>query len=276
MFIFLIILAIFLFGVVATVTISFALAWCENSLRHPHLLEERFKPGKLIFAAYLIILESACLLLTILLQPFGWFNHKTIPPRTLSDPVILLHGLFQSQACWLWMKPALRHRGFSTLYTMRLAPWKDIETLTAELGRQIDALLDITGRQHVHLVGHSMGGLIARNYLQFGSNSHKVDHCILLATPNKGSNLAPFALSPLGRLLVPGSAFLQKLATAPLPRNTRITAIYSRHDNLVVPYENACLEGTHNVELTGSGHMTLLFRPKMPSIVAGLLKEPIA
>jgi pimeloyl-ACP methyl ester carboxylesterase len=266
------ILVLLVVGVTTVVLLSFAMAWYEYANRNPALLESRFTFGNLLFAGQLIVTETACLLLTILLQPLGWFNRKEKPAPNQLPPVVFLHGLFQNQACWLWMKWFLRRQGITSLHTLNLPPWKDVETLTEKLAKKVDELRHATGRQKVHLVGHSMGGIIARNYLQLRGGSEKVDRCILLATPNHGSKLAPFALSPLGCLLMPGSAFLQRLSAAPLPANTRITTVYSRHDNIILPFESASLQGADNFELTAAGHTTLLFRRQTLDTLAGLLK----
>lgn len=262
-----------LFGAVATVvTLSFAIAWYEYANRDPRLLDRRLAPRKLLFVAGLMITETACLALTILLQPLGWLNRKEKVVNE-QQPIILLHGLFQSPACWLWLKFQLRRRGFTALYTIALPPWKDVEGLTERLAKRVDELRHATGLQKVHLIGHSMGGIIARNYLQIRGGAQKIDHCLLIASPNGGSKLAPFALSPQGRLLMPGSSFLQRLAAAPLPEEARISSIYSRHDNMVLPYEHAHLDGARNIELAGSGHISLLFHRRVVRHIVDLLKE---
>jgi triacylglycerol lipase len=266
-------LALLVGAVAAVVSLTFAMAWYEYANRDPQLLETRMAPRRLLFATALIAVETACLTLTILLQPLGWLNRKEKISSEQQQPIILLHGLFQSPACWLWFKFCLRRRGFSAVHTIALPPWKDVEILTERLAKRVDELRQANGLQKVHLIGHSMGGIIARNYLQIRGGAHKVDHCLLIATPNGGSKLAPFALSSLGRLLMPGSPFLQRLATTPLPTQARISTIYSRHDNMVLPYEHARLDGARNIELTGSGHTSLLFRPRVLRNIVELLKE---
>ncbi len=265
-------LALFFGAVTAVVSLTFAMAWYEYANRDPQLLENRLAPRRLLLATALIAVETACLILTILLQPLGWLNRKE-NISSEQQPIILLHGLFQSPACWLWLKLCLRRRGFSAVHTIALPPWKDVEILTERLAKRVDELRQANGLQKVHLIGHSMGGIIARNYLQIRGGAHKVDRCLLIATPNGGSKLAPFALSSLGKLLMPGSAFLQRLATTPLPAEARISTIYSRHDNMILPYEHARLDGADNIELTGSGHTSLLFRRRVLHTIVELLKE---
>lgn len=270
---FLSLLALFVGVVTVVVGLTFAIAWYEYANRDPQLLDNRFAPGRLLFSVVLIAVETVCLILTILLQPLGWLNRKEKVTPGEQQPIILLHGLFQSPACWLWFKFCLHRQGFSSLHTIALPPWKDVEILTERLAKRVDELRQTNGRKKVHLIGHSMGGIIARNYLQIRGGADKVDHCLLIATPNGGSKLAPFTLSSLGRLLMPGSPFLQRLATTPLPQEARISTIYSRHDNMVLPYEHARLDGAHNIELSGSGHTSLLFRRQVLRSIVERLKE---
>ncbi len=270
---FLSLLALFTGVVAGVVSLTFAMAWYEYANRDPQLLDSRLAPRRLLFSVILIAVETACLILTILLQPLGWLNRKEKVAADEQQPIIFLHGLFQSPACWLWLKLCLQRRGFSNLHTIALPPWKDVEILTERLAKRVDELRMANGRQKVHLIGHSMGGIIARNYLQIRGGAQKVDCCLLIATPNGGSKLAPFALSSLGRLLMPGSPFLQRLAVTPLPPEARISTIYSRHDNMVLPYEHARLDGACNIELSGSGHTSLLFRRKVLRCIVDRLKE---
>jgi pimeloyl-ACP methyl ester carboxylesterase len=267
------ILAILYAVVAALVTVSYALVWYENANRDPALLTGRLRPGRLARAAWLILREAGWLTLTILIQPFGWLNRKQLPAMHDQTPILLLHGLFQSRACWWWLRLRLRRQGFSVLHAVALPPWKDVEVLTERVAKTVDTLRHRHGVRRVHLVGHSMGGIIARNYLQIRGGAGKVDCCVLLGTPHDGSRLVPFALSPLAELLMPGSAFLRRLRRAPLPEDSAILNIYSRHDNMILPYDNARLAEVPNQELTGMGHTSLLFHRQVIRLIVLHLKE---
>ena len=60
------------------------------------------------------------------------------------------------------------------------------------LGEAIDMVLQQTGTDKVILMGHSMGGLVAREYIQNSShwlsNTHRVAKLITSGTPHNGSN----------------------------------------------------------------------------------------
>lgn len=261
------ILAVLVGAVAAFTLLSFAFAWYERANSEPQLIERRFALRNLWLALRLVTLEAAVLLVTVLLHPCGWFKPRGKIRNHPGTPVLLLHGLFQSRACWLWMKWRLRRRGFASIYALSLPPWKDVELLTERLAKKVDELRHRTGIEKVHLVGHSMGGMIVRNYLQIRGGEKKVAACVLLGTPNHGSKLAPFALSPLGKLLMPGSDFLRRLNEAPVPAGARVVSIYSRHENVVLPFQNARLEGAADLELAGMGHTSLLFHPRAFALV---------
>jgi len=262
-------------GVVGTVVLlSYAFVWYEFANRDPRLLENRFAPERLARAAGTIILEATCLLLTVLQHPLGWFPARDLPAESGGEtPVLLLHGLFHNRACWNWTRHHLRRRGRRNVHAINLPPWHDVEDLTTRVARKVDEMCHASGIDKVHLVGHSMGGIIARNYLQLRGGAAKVASCTLIATPNHGSKLAPFALTPLGRLLLPGSEFLRRLTTAPLPPEVRVTSLYSRHDNMVLPWDAARLEGADNREFSGMGHMTVLYHPEVFAALLDALQE---
>lgn len=264
-----------LFGVIlGLTTLSYAAYWYESANRKPELILHRFRLARLVRASGLIFGEAACLMVTILLHPLGWFNRKAPPATRDQTPIILLHGLFQSRACWWWLKLNLRRRGHTAVYAIALPPWKDVEVLTERLAKTVDTLRHRHGVCRVQLVGHSMGALIARNYLQIRGGAGKIERCVFLGAPHGGSKLAPFSISPLGLLLVPGSAFLQRLAAAAWPDRSGILNLYSLHDNMVLPAENTFLPGISNEELTGMGHTSLLFAPSVIRRIIAHLEEP--
>ena len=247
-----------------TVLLSFAVAWYERANSQPELIERRFTGRGIRLSLWLMFQETACLLFLLVLSPLGWTNPKTRFLETGDNPpVILLHGLFQNRACLYWMQAQLKRNGFRNVLTINTPPWRNLETLTEILARKIDEVRILHKVEKVHLVGHSMGGMIARNYIQRRGGSPRVDCCITLGSPHYGSKLAPFAISQLGKALLPGSAFLEQLNAAEKPIESRVVAIYTRHDNIVLPATNARLATADAwVELDGMGHTALLFHPR--------------
>lgn len=266
------VLLVFSAGIFAlSVVLSFSIAWVERINSDPAVDTQR----RHTLAARLLITEFACLLLTLLLRPLGWLPPRIARGPSKRPPVILLHGLFQNRGCLLLLQWRLRAAGFDRVVSINTPAWEDFETLVERVRETVDRVRDTTGAGQVHLVGHSMGGILARSYLRLPGQNALVANCVTIGAPHHGSKLAPFAVSRLGRSLLPGSPLLTELAAAPLPAGVRFTAIYSRHDNIIIPMESARLEGADNIELSELGHTAMLFSGKVAEAVVTALNSGV-
>ncbi len=134
MYIFFGILALLLGAAAIFAKFTFAVAWYENANREPHLLASRFTADAFVLAWRLVATEVLVVFVSFLLHPFGWFAWREKAPAAESGtPILFLHGLFQSPACWLWTMHRLRRHGFRNLYVLALPPWQGIEDLSARL-----------------------------------------------------------------------------------------------------------------------------------------------
>ncbi len=246
-----------------TVLLSYSLAWYERANARPDLIDRRFTARGLCTAIWLLIQETACLLITIVLNPLGWSTPKISPEKTGNQqPVILLHGLLQNRSCMFWLQHRLKKAGYGQVISINTPPWRDLETLTEVLAKRVDELRITHKVEKVHLVGHSMGGIIARNYVQNRGGAAHVSGMVTLGAPHHGSKLAPFALSKMGRSLLPGSAFLRQFNSVPWPEGPQAVSIYTRYDNIVLPTDSSKMAGAKLIELDGMGHISLLFHPR--------------
>lgn len=248
--------------VALTTLLSYTVAWYERANSKPELIDRRFTSRGVCIAIWMIILETGCLLLTLLLRPFGW-THSDGPSDADASkpPIILLHGLFQNRSCLYWLQYRLRKAGYSQTISINTPPWRDLETLTEELAKKVDELRIKLKTDKFILVGHSMGGIIARNYVQNRGGAAYVSDMISLGSPHHGSKLAPFAVSNMGKSLLPGSKFLIEFNKVAWPKETRAVSIYTRYDNIVLPADSSRMEEAQNIELNGMGHTGLLFHP---------------
>lgn len=256
-------LILLLIQIVATIVLlSYTLAWYENANLNPKLIAGRFTPRNLLLAGRLVVSETLLLCITVLANLFGWLkNGESVARPADPSPILLLHGLFHNQGCWWYVKLQLHRQGYSSIHSLNLPPWKNAEELTELIAKKVDALRLASDVDKVILVGHSMGGVLARNYLQLRGGEHKVAQLILLGAPNQGSKLVPFALTKLARVLLPNSEFLARLNQAVLPASVPVTNIYSRHDNIVVPSVLCDLPQSRQIELENLGHIGLLYQP---------------
>jgi hypothetical protein len=183
-------------------------------------------------------------------------------PLAARIPVVLVHGLIDNRSIFAVMRRSLRRRGFAQVCSWNYSPLSsDIARCAADLGAHIERVCEQTGHERVHVVGHSLGGLIARYHLQRQGGDRRMESLVTLGTPHQGSLLAHVVPTPMIRQLRPGSAILQELAE-PMPScRTQVTAVYSDLDQIVVPTASGRCEhpdlGARNVLVHGVGHMSL-------------------
>jgi len=188
----------------------------------------------------------------------GLFNRDP-RPAPAARPVLLVHGVLVNDGVWIAFRRYLSRRGIRPIYTINYGPpLADIELFAEQLERKIEAIRAATGAERVVLIGHSMGGLVARAYLRRCGGA-RVARLITLGAPHHGS---VFAFLFPGRDLAqmhPGNPWLAELnrdeaAAAPAP----IVSIWSRHDSMVAPQASSELANAENVALIGVAHNALL------------------
>lgn len=255
------------------VILCYCIYWYEYSNTNPDLVNNRFNRKNLQLIVTLIFPEVFFNFITLAAIPLGLINRKNQPLQRGETPILLLHGLFVNQSCWLWFKYKLKQQGFNNIVTMNLSCWHSEEVLSELLAKRVDELRHQLGVNKVHLVGHSMGGMIARNYVQLRGGHDKVEQLICLGSPHHGSKLATFSIDPLGKRLIPGSDFLQRLNSAPIPEQVRMTNIYTNKDNMVLPNASNHLTWGEAIEFERMGHTSLIYRKAVIDATIAALKQ---
>lgn len=240
----------------AFILATFAWAWLRRSPRAP---QQRIGPLAALRLAGGEI--GAFLVLYLFAQPFErrvMGPDHLFPVRTGTVPVLLVHGYFCNRGSW-WRLRARLERAGHCVASVNLEPlFGSIDGGVERLRTRIEQVCERTGAQRVAILGHSMGGLVARGYLaRYGAV--RLACLITLGSPHRGSELAAAGLGRNAQQMHPGSAWLAAMASCPLPEGLPVTAIYSVHDNFVVPQAAQRLDGAENVALKGVGHLQLLF-----------------
>ena len=207
------------------------------------------------------------------LMPFGlWSSARRTPRRREQRTVVLVHGYLANRSTLYPLAAWLRLRGFTDVLTFNYESTRGVE-------RAACALRDYL-RRHVRggridLVCHSLGGLVARTYIQQLGGARRVDRCITLGTPHHGTYNAYWLWSRVGAELRPDSALLARLHASPATTGVRWTSIVARSDNLVIPRVFAGHEEA--IVVDDVGHLSMLFAPSVLALVARRLEDvPIA
>lgn len=201
------------------------------------------------------------------------------------ETVLLLNGFFQTRNVWEVMEDRLRHDGYGVLsFDLGGVLWRyqirsivESAEMVAEKIERICARYDM---DRFHIVGHSMGGLLARHYIQRCGGDRRVKSLITLGTPHRGTPTALVGLSvTAGGLLggsaqqmIPGSGFLRELHNRTFPASIPMTSVYSKHD-LVCPWVCSVLKprpgesSMDNHAVKGLGHTELVTDPAVYRVV---------
>ncbi|HLW15800.1 MAG TPA: alpha/beta fold hydrolase [Actinomycetota bacterium] len=206
---------------------------------------------------------------------------RYIDPVAASTPIILLHGYFHNRSAFVVMKRSLRKFGFRSVDTMNYnVIGHDVQELAHQLAAHVDEVLECTEATHVHLIGHSLGGLVARYYIQKLGGHEKVHTCITLGTPHRGTHAAWVGRGKTARQLRPGSLLLRQLARSSRAMPVRFISIYSNLDSLVLPAVNAKITEpalrARNVLVKDLGHLSLLISRPIIRAIAEALANPDA
>src|SRR6185436_2073250 len=131
-----------------------------------------------------------------------------------------------------------------------------------------------TGAPQVDIIGHSMGGVVGRYFVQLLGGDGAVANLVTLGSPHLGTDVSEFGIGHPTRELVVGSKLVQRLAAAPPPRDTRVLTIFSHSDHLVPANTQNALEIPRADRITYDdlGHVTLLGSRRVARAIIKRLK----
>ena len=198
---------------------------------------------------------------------------------TAETPILLVHGIVDNHSVFTLLHRALRRRGFATVssYDYGLLT-RDVPAAAEMLGEAIEKVAANSGYERVHVVGHSLGGLIARYYVQRQGGDVRVHTLVTLGTPHQGTELArPLRMLPLLDQLTPESALIRELAEPAPGCRTRFVVFYSDIDHVVWPSRNARLDHpdlqVHNIPVSAVGHLSMPNNGQVAFKIASVLAE---
>jgi pimeloyl-ACP methyl ester carboxylesterase len=243
--------ALLYFAIFVAFTLAdFALAWLWRAPRPP---AQRIGIGRtlaMIAAEFRVLVGSPWRMMT-----WRW----RMPKRAAAPahmPVVLVHGVLCNAGVFAWTIRRFAEEQVGPVYALSYGPpLAPIERFSAQLAALVDQACRDTGADQVVIVGHSMGGLVAREYLRTCGGA-KVARVVTIGTPHHGSRFAHLAAGACLAQIRPGSAWLAALPDA--PPSPPVVSLWSPHDSMVAPQTSAVLEGATNVAFLGVGHNALL------------------
>src|SRR5215467_14964848 len=147
------------------------------------------------------------------------------PTAPHPTPVVLVHGLGGARSNFLVLRRFLASHGVRNFAGFSYPPRVDYQRLVPRLSRRIEDVCRDTGAPRVDVIGHSLGGLVARHLVELGDESR------------------------VRRLVTLGSPYYSER------RPARELAIFAARDPLVPPPRERC---GRMVVIEGCGHLNLL------------------
>ncbi len=189
--------------------------------------DEANKPGRpwwrrglrylfLVCAIYLTPVLVGCMNLSTpmdYLLNVGWYGHR---PELQADNdgqrhlIVMQHGIARSAGSFWKLERALREHGYEVFNPTYDSTHGYIEDHAEQLATSLENYLQDTqlefGKQpqQISFIGHSMGGLVIRYYLQ-QPKAVTPDSCVYIATPHRGAQLTDKRMDNLFFKLILGS-----------------------------------------------------------------------
>ncbi|WP_437625388.1 esterase/lipase family protein [Sorangium sp. So ce1151] len=211
--------------------------------------------------------------------------------RDGDDVAIILHGLFASAGVLRPLRTAIeRHAAASRAprtpgrpgavraepsagsvhtATMSYAPGPGVEALSERLAAIVSALPDGV---RLHLVGHSMGGVVCRFFAQEVSDP-RIVQTISMASPFGGIPRAGLLGFGGARDLDVSSPILRRVLLGTARSSIPHLSIVAGADTLVRSPIAHALPGGEVRVMEARGHNTLLFDPEVATLVARRIVE---
>ena len=202
----------------------------------------------------------------------------------MKETVVLVHGMLMTGKVMAFLARRLRRCGFRTAvfdYPSRHRPLRDNARQLARFAGQL-------GAQRVHLVGHSMGGMLILHALQ-QDPPMPAGRVVLLGSPVRGSRVAQrlYSRAP-GRWLLGASAEAGLLEALPEHRYGREIGVIAgdlpvgvgyvlggmgaQHDGTVAVEETRLEQATDTLLLHVS-HSTMLLSTQVAGQVCNFLQQ---
>lgn len=196
-------------------------------------------------------------------------------PQASGTVVVLIHGLGANR-WFLWsLDRHLVRAGFRTINWSYPSVRREIETHGRSLRQLLRHLEEDPGCQRIHLVTHSMGGIIARWALAEWIPG-KLGRIAMLGPPNQGSHVATrvarllgWFCKPLSQLSDRADSFVNLL---PAPQGLEIGVIAALHDRVVRVRSTFLPVQADHLEVP-CGHNMILFRRDVALHVEWFLKS---
>jgi triacylglycerol lipase len=196
--------------------------------------------------------------------------------RSTHNPILLIHGITDTSYKMRKIASHLSDLGWQ-VYTIDLTPNNGDSRLEILAGQVAD-LVDRTFAPHqqIDLVGFSMGGLVARYYIQRLGGIDRVQRFITLSSPHRGTLAAYFSTRPGCVQMRPDSQFVRDLdRDVHVLNQLNFTSIWTPFDLIILPPSSSQLGIGTELMFPVAAHPLMVFDRRCLDAIATALAQPI-
>ena len=176
-----------------------------------------------------------------------------------SRGVVFVHGFVCNRGLWNPLMRKLRQARVPFVAVNLEPVFGSIDHYAGIVDAAVRRVEAATGMAPV-IVGHSMGGLAIRAWLDAHAGDQHAHRIITIGTPHHGTYLGRYAMTPNARQMNLSSDWQRRLSERePAQRFARFTCFYGHCDNIVFPATTATLAGADNRHIAGTAHVHMAF-----------------
>jgi hypothetical protein len=210
-------------------------------------------------------------------ERLAMLRHAVLVPRDLSpilpdvgegeDVVVLVHGFLASAGVFRPLRARLERETDARVATFSHAPGAGIRRIAKQLAALVDRVPE---GARITVVGHSLGGVVARWYVQEMFGHERVVRTVSLGSPFCGIDVPQLGV---GVDLHAQSTLLKTLREHAHVCGVPHTSIVAGSDTIVHGHATACLGYGDVVLLHDRGHNQLLFDDEAAGVVIECVKR---
>jgi pimeloyl-ACP methyl ester carboxylesterase len=184
------------------------------------------------------------------------------------DVVVLVHGALATAGAWRPLRERLMHEGVhSASFTYR--PSAGVVTISDGIARILNRL---PSGVRICLVGHSLGGLAVRWFVQEAGGDPRIAGTVTVAAPFGGARGASLFPGQAGRDMSRGSFVLDRLFASASSATMPHLSIFGDADTAVS--EHTTYPVGDRLVVRGAGHNALLFHDDVAGTILARLRRP--
>lgn len=208
-----------------------------------------------------ILAKLACAFLFPFSQTF--FDPKKSEEVGEQTPTLLCHGYLHNSSAWIYFRYRMKLAGRKNVFTIDLGnPFLSIEEYAKKIDKKVKEIRKLTGREDIHFIGHSMGGVVCSYYAtHMAESAGNVKSIITLGSPLNGTRVR--GLGKGAQQMRYQSEFITSLRNKMINSDIPFYHVGSKSDMIIRPASSTVIKKNKFTMFENLGHVSYIFSDKV-------------